>query len=69
VTAAAAQDGWRRLSTRMLLIHPVQELPRAFPALIGVLAAGRGSGKAGLWALAGVAIPIGLGMVRWLTTR
>jgi putative membrane protein len=70
VTAATvAQDGWRRLSTRMLLIHPVQELPRAFPALIGVLAAGRGSGNAEMWALAGVAIPIGLGMVRWLTTR
>jgi putative membrane protein len=68
-TATVQQGGWRRLSTRMLLIHPVQELPRAFPALIGVLAAGRGSGKAGLWALAGVAIPIGLGMLRWLTTR
>jgi putative membrane protein len=69
VTAAAPESAWRRLSTRMLLIHPVQELPRAFPALIGVLAAGSGSGNGALWAVGGVAIPIGLGMVRWLTTR
>jgi putative membrane protein len=69
VTVAVPEDGWRRLSTRMLLIHPIQELPRAFPALIGVLAAGSGSGKGGLWAIAGLAIPIALGVVRWFTTR
>jgi putative membrane protein len=69
VTTPARDDGWRRLSTRMLLIHPVQELPRALPALIGVFAAGSSSGRGGLWAAAGVAIAVGLGMVRWFTTR
>jgi putative membrane protein len=69
VTAAVEEGGWRRLSARMLLIHPVQELPRAFPALIGVFAAGSRSGNGGLWAIGGVAIPIALGLVRWFTTR
>jgi putative membrane protein len=53
----------------MLLIHPIQELPRALPALIGVFAAGSRSGQGELWAAAGVAIAVGLGMVRWFTTR
>jgi putative membrane protein len=53
----------------MLLIHPIQEIPRALPALIGVLVAGGGSGQRGLWAAIAVAIPVGLGMVRWFTTK
>jgi putative membrane protein len=69
VTAAGPEGSWRRLSTRMLLIHPIQELPRAFPALIGVFAAGSGSDNSALWAIGGIAIPIGLGLMRWFTTR
>jgi putative membrane protein len=69
VTAFTADAGWRRLSSRMLLIHPIQEIPRALPALIGVVAAGNNSGQRGLWAIVGLAIPIGLGMLRWFTTR
>lgn len=71
MTAASRDDhdGWRRLSARMLLIHPIQELPRALPALIGLLAAGRSSGNAELWAIAGLAVTVGLGLMRWLTTR
>lgn len=66
---AAEESGWRRLSQRMLLIHPIQELPRAFPALIGVVAAGSGSGgHAALWGIIGVVIPVGLGITRWFTT-
>lgn len=66
----AADRTWRRLSRRMLLIHPIQELPRAFPALIGVAAAGRGSGgHPELWAIVGVVIPLALGLTRWFTTR
>jgi putative membrane protein len=68
VTAASADDGWRRLSRRMLLIHPIQELPRALPAFIGLLAAGRSSGNGELWAAGGVAVAIALGLVRWFTT-
>jgi len=59
---------WQRLSRRMLLIHPVQEIPRALPALLGVALAGSRSGNGGLWALVGVGIAVGLGMMRWFTT-
>jgi putative membrane protein len=69
VTAIREDGEWRRLSTRMLLIHPIQEIPRALPALIGVIAAGGSGGQRGLWAALAVAIPIALGMVRWFTTR
>ncbi|HEX7299948.1 MAG TPA: PH domain-containing protein [Solirubrobacteraceae bacterium] len=69
MTAADSDRGWRRLSARMLLIHPIQELPRALPALLGVFAAGSSSGQGELWAAAGVAITVGLGLMRWFTTR
>jgi putative membrane protein len=64
----AARD-WQRLSRRMLLVHPVQEIPRALPALIGVTVAGSSRGNGGLWALAGLAVTISLGLMRWFTTR
>jgi putative membrane protein len=60
---------WQRLSRRMLLVHPVQEIPRALPALLGVFVAGSSRGNGGLWALAGLAFTIGLGITRWFTTR
>jgi putative membrane protein len=66
---AVRDGGWRRLDARMLLIHPVQEIPRALPALIGVVAAGGSGGRRELWAAAGLAITVGLGVLRWFTTR
>jgi putative membrane protein len=60
---------WQRLSRRMLLVHPVQEIPRALPALLAVFVAGSSRGKGDLWALLGLAITIGLGLMRWFTTR
>ncbi|GIH16498.1 PH domain-containing protein [Rugosimonospora africana] len=67
---AAARPGpeWRRLSPRMLAVHPVQETLRALPALLAVLVAGRSSGHSAPWALAGVAVTVGLGILRWATT-
>src|SRR4029079_12215171 len=53
---------------RMLLVHPVQEVVRAAPALLGLLIAGSNNGHGNLWALAGVAIAIGAGTLRWFTT-
>ena len=67
--AEAPEPPWRRLSTRMLLVHPVQELIRAIPALAGLLVAGGSSGNGAQWALIGVAVVILLGLVRWFTTR
>lgn len=60
---------WRRLSARMLVIHPVQEVVRAAPALLGLLVAGTSSGGKGhLWSLAGVGLMVVVGMLRWFTT-
>ena len=66
--APTAEAPWRRLNPRMLLVHPVQEVVRAAPALLGLLIAGSNNGHGNLWALAGVAIAIGAGTLRWFTT-
>jgi putative membrane protein len=52
----------------MLVVHPIQELIRAVPALAGLLVAGNSSGHGSLWSLAGVAVVVALGLVRWFTT-
>ncbi|MBP2705133.1 PH domain-containing protein [Microbispora sp. RL4-1S] len=63
------EAGWRRLSARMLVIHPFQEVVRAAPALIGLLFAGSSGGGGGhLWSLGAVAVVVLLGMLRWFTT-
>lgn len=51
----------------MLLVHPITELVKFLPVLIGLLVAGGASGT-GPWALLGVGFPVGLGVVRYLTT-
>jgi putative membrane protein len=65
---AAVVPEWRRLSPRMLAVHPVQETLRALPALIAAFLAGRSSGNGGVWGLAGVVVTVGLGVLRWATT-
>ncbi|MEU7879533.1 PH domain-containing protein [Microbispora bryophytorum] len=60
---------WRRLSPRMLVIHPFQEVVRAAPALLGLLVAGTSSGGQGQWwSIGGVGLMVVLGMLRWFTT-
>jgi putative membrane protein len=59
-------EEWRRLSTRMLLIHPVQELLRAWPLLAGLVFAGA-AGES-WWSLAGAGLVAGTGVFRWFTT-
>ncbi|MEU8177575.1 PH domain-containing protein [Microbispora hainanensis] len=69
IDVADAALAWRRLSPRMLVIHPVQEVVRAAPALLGLLIAGSSSGGQGhWWSLAGVGLMVVLGMLRWFTT-
>lgn len=65
---AAGDTGWRRLSPRMLLIHPVKELIRFLPALIAVVVAGSTGGQ-NWWGLAAAAGAIALGVLRWFSTR
>src|SRR4051812_1564223 len=51
----------------MLLVHPIQEIPRALPALISVIVAGSASGHA-WWGLASLVIVMAAGVLRWFTT-
>jgi putative membrane protein len=66
---AADPAAWRRLDRRMLLIHPVQEIPRALPALLAVFVAGNGSGRGLLWSAAALVITLAFAFSRWFTTR
>jgi putative membrane protein len=65
---ATGEATWRRLSPRMLVIHPIVEVARAIPALLGLLIAGSSSGHGGVWSLAALAILVTLAMLRWFTT-
>ncbi|HEX6698801.1 MAG TPA: PH domain-containing protein [Solirubrobacteraceae bacterium] len=66
---AADRGAWRRLDRRMLLIHPIQEIPRALPALFAVFVAGNGGGQGLLWIAVALVITLGLALSRWFTTR
>src|SRR5262249_11387854 len=41
---------------------------RLLPLLVGIVVAGSGTGRSGLWGLAGGAVAISLGLLRWFTT-
>ena len=58
---------WRRLDRRMLLVHPVVELVKFLPFLVGIFVLGSAGGQA-WWQVLGVAIPVALGIVRYFTT-
>jgi putative membrane protein len=58
---------WQRLDPRMLLVHPIREVIRFLPVLI-VFAVARTASGGERWQLFGVAIPIALGLMRYLTT-
>lgn len=60
---------WRRLDPRMLAIHPLVEVGRAFPALLGLFLAGQGTGHGSRWSLIGTALVIVNATTRWFTTR
>jgi putative membrane protein len=68
MTAARNPEGWRRLSNRMLVVHPIQELLRAWPVLIGLIFAGSANGHGSWWSLVGAVIVVGAGILRWVTT-
>ena len=69
VSELARDEHWQRLDPRMLLVHPIRELLRFLPVLVGLFIAGSATaGDNGPWRLVGVAIPIGLGVLRYVTT-
>ena len=58
---------WQRLSPRMLLVHPVHEVLRQIPLLIGSVVLGSATGNP-LWTLFGLGLVVGYGVARWFTT-
>ena len=63
----AHDAAWRRLDRRMLLVHPVNELVRFLPLLVGIFLLGR-SNAGDPWHYLGVTIPIALGLWRFAST-
>jgi putative membrane protein len=53
----------------MLLIHPIQEIPRALPALLAAFVAGNSSGQGLIWTAVALVIALGFAFSRWFTTR
>ncbi|MEU4314895.1 PH domain-containing protein [Nocardia sp. NPDC024068] len=64
---ADAPDPWLRLDRRMLLVHPVQEIVKFLPAVIGAAILGVSSGNP-LYALLGLVVVIPYGLAIWFTT-
>jgi putative membrane protein len=62
-----AEPVWQRLSPRMLLVHPVHEVLRQIPLLIGSVVLGSATGNP-MWTLFGLALVVGYGVARWFTT-
>jgi putative membrane protein len=68
-TLEQAEDAtWHRLHRRMLLVHPVVEVARALPALIGVFLAGNAQGH-NYWGLVAAGVVAIYSLTRWFTTR
>jgi putative membrane protein len=67
VKAPRTEIAWQRLSPRMLLIHPVHELLRELPLLIGGLVLGSTTGNQS-WTVAVLALSVVVGVARWFTT-
>ncbi|MBO0681493.1 PH domain-containing protein [Mycolicibacterium sp. S2-37] len=51
----------------MLLVHPIHEVLRQLPVLIGTVALGSATGNP-LWAVGALALTLALGVARWFTT-
>lgn len=58
---------WHRLSPRMLLVHPVHEVVRQLPVLIGSLVLGTATGNQ-MVAVVVLALTVAVGLARWFTT-
>ena len=60
---------WQRLDRRMLLVHPIREVLRFLPVLVGLFVFDRASDGSDVpWQLLGIAIPVALGILRYVTT-
>ncbi|GAB3990770.1 PH domain-containing protein [Nocardioides marmoraquaticus] len=62
---APAEEPWRRLDPRMLLVHPVNAVLSFLPVLVGITLFNRDGGG---WQLLAVVLPIAFGLLQWVTT-
>jgi putative membrane protein len=68
--APDVEEPWRRLSVRMLLVHPVMAIIRFIPPILALVIVGTTQGEGGGWyALIGVGLGVVAGLLRWATTR
>lgn len=58
---------WQRLSPRMLLVHPVHEVLRQLPLLIGTLVLGSATGNP-WWGVLVLVASVAFGVLRWFMT-
>ncbi|MGQ4616408.1 PH domain-containing protein [Nocardia sp. R7R-8] len=58
---------WQRLDKRMLLVHPITEVVRFIPVLIGSVILGTSSGNH-VWSIIPLALIVGFALTRWFTT-
>lgn len=68
MTELARDEHWQRLDPRMMLVHPVRELVRFLPVIVGLFVAGTAADGDWSWQLLGVAAPVALGLLRYATT-
>ncbi len=68
MSLAPTEPEWQRLDPRMLLVYPVRELVRFLPALVAIFVAGTAAGRTDWWHGLGIAIPVALGVLRYVTT-
>lgn len=62
-------DRWRRLSPRMLLVHPVKEIGRFVPALAAAAIFGSTTGDPWWFVVIVTVVFVIIGALRWWTTR
>lgn len=58
---------WRRLSPRMLLVHPIHQVLGQLPLLVGAVVLGTATGDV-RWSIAIVVLMVAYGVARWYTT-
>ena len=63
----ADRAGVASAEPRMLLVHPVHEVLRQLPLLIGAVVLGSATGNP-MWSVAALGVTIGFGILRWFTT-
>ncbi|MGQ4600989.1 PH domain-containing protein [Nocardia sp. R6R-6] len=66
-TVQVGPPPWQRLDKRMLLIHPITELVKFIPVLIGSVILGTSSGNP-VWSIVPLVLIVGFALTRWFTT-